>query len=333
MTDPLMTNAVGVHAVPRSVDESPAAAQSDALAQSGRNDDEVVALVAEHAFHRTLATGLTESHSPLGIAAVHEQRDEGQHILIEPDETRWLAGGWQERLELARLAHRVRVVAMAPELALPELLRERTQLDFALIQGPKTFEDAFLEFLYLDRMLVNGGMITVGGLRQDAVTSLVEYVTLARAYEQRTATRSTLTVLRKLGRHSPRDLPVPQLWRNRGDRDLGATTSFGTVPSAADDAAGAATLLRDGAATRELFLARTRAAELEGRARTLAARLLEAEEDSAREIAELRSQRDTADAAHARAEYWLGQITSSPSWRLTAPLRLLKKHTPRRPGR
>jgi hypothetical protein len=56
---------------------------------------------------------------------------------------------------------------------LPELLRDGFETDFALIQGPKRFEDAFTEFLYLDRMLVTGGIMVLAGAEERSVDAVL----------------------------------------------------------------------------------------------------------------------------------------------------------------
>jgi hypothetical protein len=301
---------------------------------SGNAHSEVGVLVAEHSCSRTLATGLGSGDSAMAIAAAHKQRSDGLHIAIDPAQESTFASEGMRRLRGAGLLQRVRLITSPPELALPELLRDDTQLDLALIEGANEFEAAFLEFFYLDRMLVTGGIIALEG-QQATVTALAQYVARARAYEPRSAPDSSLTVLRKLGHHRPGDMPFPGTWQQLGKVGNASIQEGGSAPAQApapDVSRGGSALLTP-TSSRELYLARARTVELEAVTGQLRARLLEAELETAHELDELRDQLHAAEAAHQQAEYWLAQITSSPSWHLTKPLRLLKKSARRLSGR
>jgi hypothetical protein len=92
------------------------------------------------------------------------------------------------------------------------------------------------------------------------------------------------------------------------------------------------------ASTRELHLARARMDELKSRVAELGARLLESEQRSAEllrtrvrldelelELERARDELTLSEAARERAEYSLACINASVSWRLTAPLRAVKR--------
>jgi hypothetical protein len=340
MRDPSLRR-VETPAPPLTIAESPNGNRSQHRATPSALHDsaqsELITIVTEHGCCRTLATGLGRGESAAAIVGVHERRNDGLHIVIDPDQETVFAGDGLSRLRAEGLLSRVQFIDTAPALALPELVRRGTELDFALIQGPKGFEDVFVEFLYLDRMLVTGGFVAVSGAGEDEVSALLEFVAHARCYEPRSSTGSALPVLRKLGHHNARETPFPSRWRRRDEpdesypepavRSLDAATSTG---QAASTEVGA-TL--EPATARELHLARVRAAQLETRAHQLGARLLDAELETARETSELRRQIELAEAAHRCAEHWLASITSSPSWRLTAPLRLVKRFALARFGR
>jgi hypothetical protein len=280
---------------------------------------ELVAIVAEHDCSRTLATGLGQGESAIAIAGVHQRRDDGLHIAIDPEQETVFAGDGVSRLRAGGLLSRVQVITTAPELALPDLLRRGTQLDFALIQGPKMFEDAFVEFLYLDRMLINGGFIAVSGTGGDEVSALLEFAAQARCYEPRSPPGSELPVLRKLGRQQARETPFPVRWRRPGGHHSPYGNGRGPLPVEVPTSRAAP--------TRELHLARTRATELEARVYELGARLVDAEQRAAREMSELHRELELAYAAHQQAEYWLAAVNTSASWRLTAPLRQVTRLT------
>jgi hypothetical protein len=273
---------------------------------------ELIIIVTEHGCSRTLATGLGRGESAAAIVGVHERRNDGLHIVIDPDQETVFAGDGLSRLRAEGLLSRVQFIDTAPRLALPELMRRGTELDFALIQGSKGFEDVFMEFLYLDRMLVTGGFVVVSGAGEDEVSALLGFVAHARCYEPRSPPGSELPVLRKLGHQHARETPFPSHWRRPGGH---------RPPYPEPSPAGGATLRS--AATRELYLARAGAAELERRVHELGARLVDAELRAARDMSELHGKLALATAAHQQAEHWLASVNSSASWRLSAPLRWL----------
>jgi hypothetical protein len=298
---------------------------------------ELATIVADYDCRMTLATGLGRGESAVAIAAVHDRGGSGAHIAIDPGQEAVSAGEGLNRLRAAGLLHRVQFIDTAPELALPELLRRGAELDFALIQGPKAFEDVFLEFLYLDRMLNTGGIIAVNGAGESEASALLDFVARSRSYEARSPASSALAVVRKLGRSRATEPPFPARWRQPGEHHQPyperAVRGLRTIAAPLDGRWPEANAPSSLVSTRELYLARARSAELETRAYELGARLVDAELRAARELSELRNQLELAESAHQRAEHWLTCIQSSPSWRLTAPLRVSKKHVRRLFGR
>lgn len=290
-------------------------------------------IVAEYNCRMTLATGLGRGESAVAITTVHDRGGSGAHIAIDPDQEPVSAGEGLNRLRAAGLLHRVQFIDTAPQLALPELLRRGTELDFALIQGPKAFEDVFLEFLYLDRMLITGGIIAVNDVGESEASALLDFVARSRSYEARSPASSAMPVLRKLGQTRAPPPSFPARWRQRGERQQPyperAARDPGMISPPRDGRCLEADAPSNPVPTRELYLARARSAALETRAYELGARLVDAELRAARELSELRTQLALAQAAHERAEHWLARIQASPSWRLTAPLRSVKQHVAR----
>jgi hypothetical protein len=293
----------------------------------------LASIVSEYNCRMTLATGLGRGESAVAIATVHDRAGSGAHIAIDPDQEPVSAGEGLSRLRAAGLLDRVQFIDTAPELALPELLRRDTELDFALIQGPKAFEDVFLEFLYLDRMLITGGIVAVSGMGESEASALLDFVARSRSYEARSPASSALPVLRKLGQTRAPPPSFPARWRQPGERlqpyPERAARDPGTISPPVNGRGLEADAPSSPVPTRELYLARARSAALETRAYELGARLVDAELRAARELSELRTQLALAEAAHQRAEHWLARIQASPSWRLTAPLRSVKQHAAR----
>jgi hypothetical protein len=278
---------------------------------------ELAAVVDEFGCSRTLQVGVGDASAVLALASAHERRGGGLHTVIAAPGRD--GGDGIEALRQTGLPDRVEVVTAQPELALPELLRDGVEIDFALIHGGAPFEQVFVESVYLDRLLVTGGVMALAGADGAAMRAVLEFIAEARAYELRSRPGAELAILRKLGQQRVDHVPGAQIGHSRPDGRNGA--------GAAVDP-----LARPGSsASRALFLARARADELEERVAELGRALLDAEQRAGEviqaraEVNVILDQLSVSQATHRRLEHALTSITSSPSWRITAPLRAGKR--------
>lgn len=277
---------------------------------------ELVAVIDEFGCSRTLQVGLVGVSTVLAIAAAHDRRGGGSHTVIA---ARGRDGSGAETLRRAGLPDGVEVIAARAELALPELLRDGVEIDFALIHGGAPFDQVFIEFTYLDRLLVNGGVIALAGADEAAIRAVLEYVEEARAYERRSLPGAELAILLKLGHQHVDHVPAARAGGLAG-ADAGNGAQATIDPLAAPGSS----------ASRALFLARARVDELEERVAELGRALVDAEQRAGElvqahaEMKIIADQLAVSEATRRRLERSLTSITSSPSWRLTAPLRAAK---------
>lgn len=311
-------------------------------------DADVVALITEFDCSRTVETGSDLGALALAIAKVHDRRGTGQHTAISARGPSSLFAEATDGLRQAGLLHRVNAITAMSEVALPEMIRDGFEADFALIHGPRRFEDTFLEFLYLDRLLVPSGIMVLAGATERSVDAVLEFAGRARAYELSSPPGAELAVLHKSGGQRGQPILFPAFWGLSGDDNAQAPDQ------APENGANGVTPLRPvgttngtplkSTSTRELHLAHARAGELEVRVAELGACLLDAEQRAAellRTQARLRrsqaeshglrdqlslseAEHERAEAALERSEHGLECITTSASWRLTAPLRVIK---------
>jgi predicted O-methyltransferase YrrM len=160
--------------------------------------DEIMRLVREHGLTRTLETGMAYGVSTLAIGSVHQERDEGSHIAIDPGQDSRFQGIGRLNVERAGLEDRVRVLVQRADAALPQLRDEGVRLDFGLIDGRHLFDFALLDFFYIDRMLDVGGIVAFHDTWKPGVAEVVAFVSANRAYERLPQVDHGLTVLRKL---------------------------------------------------------------------------------------------------------------------------------------
>ena len=110
----------------------------------------------------TVEVGMAFGASTLVFAHHHNFQgtgDEGRHIAIDPCQDSYWDGVGRRRLEEAGLSRHVRVLTAPSSEALPALLAEGRRIDLAYIDGSHLFEDVFLDFYLLNRLLREGGYL------------------------------------------------------------------------------------------------------------------------------------------------------------------------------
>ena len=158
---------------------------------------EIERLVRDMHLTRTLETGMAYGLSTLTICGVHEQRGEGEHVAIDPNQsTDWENIGVLN-LERAGLAGRARVIEARSDEALPRMRDEGLRIDFALIDGLHLFDATIVDFFHADRMLDTGGVVVFHDTWMPAIADAVAYVESNRAYERLKAGDGAMAALRK----------------------------------------------------------------------------------------------------------------------------------------
>lgn len=107
------------------------------------------------------------------------------------------------------------------ERALPKLLSEGVQVDFAFIDGWHTFDFVLVDFFYVDRLLRPGGIVVLDDTDFPSIWKLCHYIVTNRAYK----------VVQCLRAPEPqRRNPLPQLARSAKRVLSGSTRRDGLLP-------------------------------------------------------------------------------------------------------
>ena len=168
----------------------------EALPEAHARD--IARLVRDMRLVRTLETGMAYGLSTLAICGVHEERNEGEHVAIDPHQSSDWQGIGTLNLERAGLAHRARVIEARSDEALPRLRDEGLRIDFALIDGLHLFDAALVDFFHADRMLDPGGVVVFHDTWMPAISQAAEFVRTNRAYEALEMADPAMAALRKL---------------------------------------------------------------------------------------------------------------------------------------
>jgi predicted O-methyltransferase YrrM len=158
---------------------------------------EIERLVRDLDLTRTLETGMAYGLSTLAICAVHEERDDGAHVAIDPHQSTDWGGIGLLNLSRAGLDGRARVIEARSDEALPRLRDEGLRIDFALIDGLHLFDATLVDFFHIDLMLDVGGVVVFHDTWMPAVAQAVAYVQANRAYERLEAGDAAMAALRK----------------------------------------------------------------------------------------------------------------------------------------
>jgi predicted O-methyltransferase YrrM len=131
--------------------------------------------IQHHSFSRTLEIGCAYGISSLYICDAISKQSNPHHIIIDP----FQASNWHNvGVRNLRNAGFVcwELIEQLSELALPKLLQCGATVQFALIDGYHTFDQALVDFFYIDRLLEDGGVVTFDDTQMPAIDRVIRYV-------------------------------------------------------------------------------------------------------------------------------------------------------------
>jgi predicted O-methyltransferase YrrM len=146
---------------PHSVESGPGAALRDLA-------------VAEHV-ERTIEVGLALGMSALFLCQAVVERG-GRHVAIDPFQRESWNGAGLRTLREAGVEDLVEVIEEESQLALPRLVSEGRDFDFAFVDGDHRFEGVFVDLYYMTRLVRPGGLVVVDDMWMPAVRTAVAYV-------------------------------------------------------------------------------------------------------------------------------------------------------------
>jgi predicted O-methyltransferase YrrM len=129
--------------------------------------------VAEGA-ERTLEVGLALGMSALFLCQALLSRG-GRHVAIDPFQQESWKGAGLRTLREAGVEDLVEVIEEESQLALPRLVSEGREFDFAFVDGDHRFEGVFLDLYFMTRLVRPGGLVVVDDMWMPAVRTAVAY--------------------------------------------------------------------------------------------------------------------------------------------------------------
>jgi predicted O-methyltransferase YrrM len=143
----------------------------------GRDEGGALAEIVrrEHAT-RTIEVGLGYGISTLCICeGLLSGSAPGRHVALDPNQSTRFSDCGLQVLEDAGVREMVVHLPERSELALPRLLQAGERFDFAFVDGNHRFDGAFLDLVYLGRLLEPGRLIVVDDCQLPAISRSVAF--------------------------------------------------------------------------------------------------------------------------------------------------------------
>jgi predicted O-methyltransferase YrrM len=124
---------------------------------------------------RTIEVGLALGMSALFLCQAVLPRG-GRHVAVDPFQVESWNGAGLRTLREAGVEELVEVIEEESQLALPRLVAEGRDFDFAFVDGDHRFEGVFLDLYFMTRLVRPGGLVVVDDMWMPAVRTAVSYV-------------------------------------------------------------------------------------------------------------------------------------------------------------
>ena len=118
------------------------------------------------------------------LTALRELNEGGRLISIDPAQNSSEKGVGLLNVRRAGLSSLHELIEQPSYTALPELLKKDFKMDFGYIDGSHIFDHALLDFFYMDRMAVPGGVIGFNDCGWRSIHHVIKFMQTHRKYEE-----------------------------------------------------------------------------------------------------------------------------------------------------
>jgi len=132
----------------------------------------------------SLEVGMAYGVSTLFICdALQQVGQTPSHLAIDPFQHRDWGGIGLKNVARAGFGHFVELIESPSEYVLPQLAQSARQFDFALVDGWHSFDQALVEFFYIDRMLREGGIVAFDDGYWPGISKLMRFIVTLPGYQ------------------------------------------------------------------------------------------------------------------------------------------------------
>ena len=130
-----------------------------------------------------LEIGLAYGISALFICDALQKKSNTRHIVIDPYQfnSSWNGIGISN-LRRAGYEEIIQFYGLPSHLALPQLVAQELEIDFAFIDGWHTFDHALIDFFYIDKLLRVGGVVALDDGNWPSIRKLCRFIVTNRSY-------------------------------------------------------------------------------------------------------------------------------------------------------
>lgn len=132
-------------------------------------------LIAENKFSKSIEIGFAYGMSSLAITE-EIVKNNGQHVIIDKFQNTDWNGVGLDLLEQAGYSSNIEFYEEFCYVILPKLLEEGRKFDFAYIDSTKQFDWLLVDFFFLDKLLVNNGIIVFDDVSFPGIRKLLRYI-------------------------------------------------------------------------------------------------------------------------------------------------------------
>lgn len=125
---------------------------------------------------RTIEVGLALGMSALFLCQAIAEREGARHVAIDPFQQESWNNAGLVTLRDAGVEGLVEVIEEESAIALPRLVKEGRNFDFAFVDGDHRFEGVLLDLVFMARLVKPGGLIVVDDMWMPSVRLAVSYV-------------------------------------------------------------------------------------------------------------------------------------------------------------
>lgn len=123
----------------------------------------------------TIEIGCAYGISSLAICSAISENSNSLHTIIDPyQSTKWKNIGISN-LQRSKITS-YKLIKSPSEIELPKLLENGQSFEFGLIDGLHTFDQAMVDFYYLDKLITVGGIIVLDDISWPSINKLLRYV-------------------------------------------------------------------------------------------------------------------------------------------------------------
>jgi len=138
-----------------------------------------------------------------GVSAIAIMKStHAPHIIIDPFQRERFDNRWLENIQSADIKNTISVYDDYSHIALPKILEKGIQIDFAFIDWGHKFDDIFLDFYYIDLLLVTWWYVCFHDTWLDSTKHVISWIeNNKKSYTKLDISETNMCIFQKTSNH------------------------------------------------------------------------------------------------------------------------------------